>query len=144
MVMKKGGQAGLIGNRGSGKTRMAAEIIRQINPGYSRYMTAARLFLSLQETYGDKVSASSKAIIDKMIACPLLVIDEVSDQGHTPWRSEKLTQIVDERYSEERPTLLISALTITSLQQCLGEAIISRINETGGVIQTPLKDYRTT
>ncbi|MCE5310478.1 MAG: ATP-binding protein [Acidobacteriales bacterium] len=141
-----GGMAVLIGPRGTGKTRLAAEAMRY-HPCdgillYARYTTAMGLFLRLRATYGGQSEESENDIVEAMATAPILTIDEIQERGHTAWEDRLLTHIIDRRYGAMLPTILIANLTIASLAECLGESIVSRIQETGGIIRVEGQSHR--
>lgn len=137
-----GGIVGLIGKRGTGKTRLAAEAIRSHAPDSSTYTTAMGLFLRIQSTYGTDKTESTGDIVGELSQCTTLVIDEVQERGNTPWEDRLLTHIIDKRYGAKLPTVIIANLEAAAMKQCLGDSISSRINETGGIIEITGKSFR--
>jgi DNA replication protein DnaC len=141
-TVKSGGMIALIGNRGTGKTRISAEAIRDFSRNKSTYMTAMGLFLRIRSTYGKKSSETETEVVTEISKSPLLVIDEIQERGNSLWEDRILTYIIDKRYSSMRPTIIIGNLTPESLISCLGDSVVSRINETGGVIEMKGKSHR--
>lgn len=137
-----GGIIGLIGPRGTGKTRFAAEAIRDISPEAATYTTAMQLFLRLRASYGKKAAESEDEIVNEMSRARLLVLDEVQERGNTAWEDRILTHILDRRYGAMKPTILIANLTESALIECLGDSIVSRLKETGGIIEVNGAVYR--
>lgn len=141
--VKAGGIIGLIGNRGTGKTRIAAEVMRDFARIQGRYTTAMGLFLRIRSTFGKKGGESESDIVREFAAAPLLVIDEIQERGGTEWEDRLLTHVLDDRYSDMRPTILIANLDRAALAQQLGDSINSRLTETGGILEMTGPSHRT-
>ena len=144
-VMEKvraGGIVALIGNRGTGKTRLAAESVRDFSPAKSTYTTAMSLFLRIRASFGKKGGETEEQIVKEMAQSTLLVIDEIQERGNTAWEDRLLTHILDKRYGAMTPTIIIANLDAAALTECLGASISSRINETGGIITITGKSHR--
>ena len=137
-VCESGGIIALVGRRGTGKTRIAAEAMRNFCPDTGCYSTAMGLFLRIRSSY-DKKSGSGREseadIAKELIRAPLLILDEVQERANSAWEDRVLTHILDARYGAMRPTVLIANLTEDELIQSVGESICSRIEETGGIIE---------
>ena len=65
----------------------------------------------------------------------LLVLDEIHEIAGSEWELRELVSLMDARYREERDTLLIGNATRDALSDLLGPSIVSRMRETGGVIE---------
>lgn len=142
-TVETGGIIALIGPRGTGKTRLAAESIRNHSPEKAIYTTAMGLFLRIRASFGKSSKESEDQIVSELSRCPLLVLDEVQERGNTPWEDRLLTHILDRRYGAMSPTILIANLTLSALVDCLGDSITSRLNETGGILQIDGPSFRT-
>lgn len=144
-VMRKvetGGIVALIGERGNGKTRMAAEAMRNFSPEKGTYTTAMGLFLRIRASFGKMSRESEDEIVRELSRTPLLILDEVQERGNTPWEDRLLTHILDRRYASVSPTIVIANLKESALAECLGESIISRMEETGGILELAGKSHR--
>jgi DNA replication protein DnaC len=53
-----------------------------------------------------------------------------------------LTHIIDGRYGNERPTILISNLTAGELTASLGDSITDRMRQGGGIIEITGASHR--
>lgn len=138
-----GGIIALVGGRGTGKTRMAAEVCREYVPHSPKYMTAMELFLRIRSTYGGASKETEMSVIKDVSDCPLLVLDEIQERGNTEWEDRLLTHIIDQRYGNDKPTILIANLTKKELAGSLGASIVSRLQETGGIIELTGPSHRT-
>ena len=158
-VLKAGGIVALYGDRGPGKTRMAFELAHEpgypmpmVNPDdkYSSkkrpaiYRTAMEIFLEIRGTFRHDSEASEKDVIEDLTGAVLLVIDEIQERGETRFEDQKLTMIIDNRYREGRPTMLIGNFkTAHELMAGISPSIISRIQEGGGAIHCDWPSFRT-
>jgi DNA replication protein DnaC len=140
--IKNAGIIALIGNRGHGKTRFAAEVARDLYPSRSQYVTAMDIFLRIRSSFRKTSTESEEEIVKELAQCPLLVIDELQERGNTEWEDRILVHIIDKRYGSMIPTILIANLTSEKLTENLGDSISSRMNEGGGIITVTGKSHR--
>lgn len=143
----------LCGSRGGGKTQIATSLacdeIERMKLFWKRYReiqwplysTARGLFLEIRATYGNSDSDESQ-ILRRFVEPHLLVIDETQERGNTEWEDMALTDIIDKRYGMQRDTIIISNLTRAELPAALGPSIISRLHETGEVIECNWPSFR--
>jgi DNA replication protein DnaC len=122
----------VLGDRGTGKTVMATWLARQLGCGL--YIKAADLFESLRATYAVNAKESEKVILDRYRKASFLVIDEIQERKESEWEQSILNNIIDHRYDNFLPTLIIANLKPTAIDACLGASIISRCKRTGGGI----------
>lgn len=132
----------LYGSRGGGKTRMAAELAVMV--GNSRYRTAMRIFVDIRATFRKSSERSESDILDGLIRTDLLVIDEIQERGETAFEDRLLTHLIDARYSEMKPTILIANLQKKDLAASLGKSIVDRARENGKSIEFDWPSYRAT
>lgn len=140
--VKSGVTVALIGNRGTGKTRIAAEAVRDYSPSMAHYTTAMEIFLRIQDSFNKKSDQSQFEITKELATCKMLVIDEVQERGNSAWEDRILTHVIDKRYGATLPTILIANLTAERLIESIGESIASRMNEGGGIIVINGKSHR--
>lgn len=141
-LVNAGGIGAMIGPRGTGKTRFAAEAMRNFSPHSGHYTTAMGLFLRIRSSFGKNSTESEETIVNELSKVPLLVLDEIQERGNSAWEDRILTHVLDRRYGAERPTLIIANLTETALTECLGDSIVSRLNETGGILEVTGPSFR--
>jgi DNA replication protein DnaC len=144
-IMQKaedGGIIALIGPRGTGKTRFATEAMRNLAPAKGSYTTAMGLFLRIRASFGKASKESEDDIVRDMATTKLLILDEVQERGNTAWEDRILTHILDRRYGAMAPTIIIANLTEAALVDCLGDSIISRLTETGGILEIDGPSHR--
>ena len=134
--------AALIGNRGTGKSQLAVELIRASCASERRavYTTAMDIFIDLRDAY--KLQESERSVLLRFQSPSLLVIDEAQERGETPWEDRMLTALIDYRYSQKRDTVLISNLKRAEFEASMGASVISRMVEAGGIIECNWPSFR--
>ncbi len=154
LLLGSGMLAGLIGNRGTGKTHLAtcvgAEAItcfgyrredrlgRRLRP--AKYTTAADLFRALRPK--DGIAWSEQSELEKYTGPSFLVIDEIQERGHSAFEDRSLVQIIDTRYRNRLDTLLVGNLTPKAFEEQMGSSVVSRMRECGGLIELVGADRR--
>ena len=136
----------LLGDRGTGKTRMAVELIRHrigtADDHKGLYADAIDVFMSIRDCYGDS-SRTEQAAVERFVRPAVLVVDEAHERGGSEWEGRILTAIVNKRYAQHRDTILIANTTREVFAAAIGPSIMSRLTETGGVITCDWPSYRT-
>lgn len=133
----------LIGTRGSGKTQLAVQAIRYVckSGGYASYTKAMAIFLDIREAMGDR-DKSEKEAIKAYVNQRLLVIDAMEVRGETDFENRILDYIIDLRYDAGLDTILISNQRKEDFTKSLGPSIISRIHESGELIECTWESFR--
>ena len=150
-VCNKGSIFILTGKRGVGKTQIAACLARLVCLGQrtAHYTRAADMYLCVKSTFdGD---GSELGLMHKWTVVPtgsnngsqLLIIDEMHDRSGSEWEGRILNQIVDRRYGNCLDTLLITNETRPNIAKTVGPSIVSRADETGGIIECLWDSYRS-
>ena len=144
----RGGVVIILGKRGRGKTRIAAEISRDGNfpndlssrDKTSCYRRATEIICELRAAMISRVGET--ATIRRLSAVGLLVIDEFQERGETEWENRMISTILDRRYADNLPTILIANLEIADLPNKISDSVISRANECGGVVVCDCEYFR--
>ncbi len=134
----------LLGTRGTGKTQMAAELckIAATKGIMARYNMAMEFFMELKETYRQHSERTEADVIRSYCSPQLLILDEVHERGETEWEDRLLTAMIDKRYSALKDTILISNQTPKVFCKTIGNSILSRLHETGGIVVCDWKSFR--
>tara|TARA_R100001129_G_C5236277_1_gene224106 strand:+ start:84 stop:767 length:684 start_codon:yes stop_codon:yes gene_type:complete len=159
MIKKLGDQGSLFiltGKRGTGKTQMSACLGRLFALKLSpvKYFRVADVFTLIRATFdgeGSEVDVlkqmtgalASWANPNNSDAPRLLVIDELHDRGGSEWEARVLNQVVDARYGAKLDTILITNDLRKELVGKIGPSIISRADETGGIIECLWDSFRS-
>jgi len=151
-VIKKIGEGfiiALLGTRGPGKTQIAQQAITYCSHSLgnkqarsSLYVRAMDVFLDLRATFKPDTPETERSVIKRFCQPHLLVIDEFQERGETDWENRMLNYIVDRRYGDMRDTMLIANLTEKSFRESAGTSIMSRLIETGEIIECTWESFR--
>ena len=74
--------------------------------------------------------------------CGLLILDEVGIQAGTENERNILFDVLNTRYADMRPTIVISNLKLVEITNYLGTRIIDRLSENGGQV-VPFKGAKS-
>ena len=130
----------ILGQYGVGKTQLAtnaSKIIMQVQPVNScRYTTIYDMFDYLKERMRrDGDASEEKNPLKRYTSTPLLVIDDINPGYGSTFERVTLHRIIDERYRKQRRHLLISNLDAKEFRFLVGEAVATRIEEDGKIIE---------
>lgn len=124
----------LMGNKGTGKTHLAAAMAAYIIKEHELsviYTVATKMFRRLKDTFG-RSGETEGEVIEAYASPDLLIIDEIG-MGHcSATELGHLFEIVNERYEHRRPTMILTNLsTSAELETWLGERTMDRLREDG-------------
>jgi DNA replication protein DnaC len=135
----------MLGGVGAGKTHLSVGIANHIMAtGKTALFTSViGAVRSIKETYRRDSEATEGSAIRKLCEPDLLILDEVGVQFGTDAEKIILFEIINGRYEDMKPTVIISNLNIEGLTEYLGERVIDRLREGGGkVIMFNWASYR--
>jgi DNA replication protein DnaC len=133
----------MLGKAGTGKSHLASSILQAIMPAHcGLYSTAADVIEMVRETWRRDAERSQARVMHLLTTVPLLVIDEVGVQYGTESEQNTLFQIIDRRYRDRRPLILMANLQPTELQALLGDRIFDRLREVSKVVTFDWDSYR--
>ncbi|SSY68502.1 DNA replication protein dnaC [Alcaligenes faecalis subsp. faecalis] len=132
-AMQAGRSLIFIGNVGAGKTHLAVGIAHEVmEQGYSALFTSVMgAVRSIKETYGRRELTESQAIA-RLVEPDLLILDEVGVQFSSDTERLYLFEILNGRYENMRPTIVISNLDMAGIKECLGQRVYDRLREGDG------------
>src|SRR5690606_20967905 len=87
---------------------------------------------SIKETFRRDSEKTEMEAIEAFIEPDLLVLDEVGVQFGSDTERMYLFEIINGRYENLRPTIVISNLAKGELSKFLGERVVDRLREGGG------------
>lgn len=131
-MLSRGSGLVFAGRPGTGKTLLATAIVQSLIDDYSvRYVTCQQLIRMVRETW-NKGSAMSTTDMYRALGedLQLLVIDEVGVQQGTDNELNILFEVLDRRYSEMLPTILVTNASVADFKKLVGERVYDRLSET--------------
>jgi DNA replication protein DnaC len=119
-----------VGSPGTGKNMLAAIICMEvIRRGFTaEHSTAMKIVRSIKDSWRER-EVSEQETIKRYYHPDLLVIDEIGVQFGSDTEKLYLTEIINERYEQYNPTILISNLTIPQIEAVLGKRAVDRFYE---------------
>lgn len=122
------------GTPGTGKTHLAVGIMhRVLGAGYTaRFAVVLDAMQAVKGTYRKDSAMTEAAVIEKLTAPDLLVLDEIGNQYGTDAERIILSSLINTRYNAMKPTILLSNLAKDALAKELGDRAIDRMREGGG------------
>jgi DNA replication protein DnaC len=146
----------MVGRTGTGKTQLAANIVRELKTSGELYVRQAELTAALRATYGNRdveYDDRGRAIIPDApleIAqkAKVLVLDEIGCGSLANDERLLLDEIVKHRYDQDKPTIFISNLPLDQFKEYVGDALTDRIRHAAGngkfILQFSGESYRRT
>lgn len=127
----------LTGNRGAGKTQIAAKAMMETTAGLKSayYETATAIVMDFRACFKSSVDETERDVMARYCKPQLLVIDEFGKRGASEWEQNLLFSLLDTRYGYNRDTILISNLLKEPFCALLGDSLVRRMNDSGGMIE---------
>lgn len=128
----------LLGNVGTGKTHLAAAIADQVikqTGSTALYRTVYGILQYVKGSFDRESEYNESDAFSAFIEPHLLIIDEVGATKTTEFEQQTLFNIINGRYEQQIPTIVISNLMPEELVQALGERSVDRLREGGGIAQ---------
>jgi DNA replication protein DnaC len=154
----------LVGERGVGKTFIAAQLCREridlwlryheldaperpaaIPLRMGRYMKLTDLIARFKPLYADFGSIETDRLMnerEKLCMESLLCLDELHECDDQRLKGRVLTDILDRRYANRLDTLVISNETEAAFRQTVGDSALSRITEHGDIVTCRWESFR--
>lgn len=124
----------LTGRPGTGKTHLACALLTVARgKGHSCLFTSvAGLVRAVRDTWRDGSQVTETQMLENFIDLDLLVIDEVGVQAKSDNERNILFAVINGRYEEVRPTIILSNETLKEVKEIIGERAFDRLREGGG------------
>lgn len=129
-IRRKGSWLVFSGKPGTGKSHLAIAILQAIMPQWvGRYMTCMELIQTLRATWRKDSEISETNLLDSLTYIPLLVLDEIGVQYGTESEQHHLFDVLDRRYREMQPTILLTNQNKDGFRQFVGDRVYDRMTE---------------
>ena len=138
-VLKTGENLFLIGRPGTGKNHLAVSIIREWT-GERKILKLAEMIRDIRQAYSAHTNEQSD--IERYASMDLLALNEVGIQFGTDAERNLLFEVLDLRYENMLPTLLVSNLNVQGIKEFVGGRVIDRLLENGTVLEFTWESYR--
>ena len=135
----------MTGTAGTGKTHLAIAVMHELIEKHTigvRYTTVSQLIRAIRSTYNSDSGPTEQDVFDSYSRVPLLVLDEIGVKYASDFEKAAIFEIIDNRYNDRLPTVLISNLALKAIAEVMGERTIDRLSEGGSVLAFQWESYR--
>jgi DNA replication protein DnaC len=139
---KRGTGLILTGKPGTGKSHLAASVLQSLPGRYVMYATCLDLIRMVRETWRKDSHKSEREVLNDLGGLELLVIDEMGVQYGTDGEQTILFDVLDLRYRNVKPTILLTNQDSEGLKSYLGERSFDRLRETCRLVAFDWESYR--
>lgn len=146
------------GEPGNGKSHLAAAICQDIKSrGFIPvFQSVPELLARIRNTFNRQSKESEQEIMNAVLKCDLLVLDDIGAEKISDWVLESMFRIIDGRYRNKKPTLFTTNFTPTELlfrfmpdkdratseQEVAARRIHDRILEVSIIVENKATSYR--
>ena len=118
----------MIGGTGTGKTHLLSSIAKAIVlKGYwVKYKTTESINTLITSTWARSEITSTQDVINSLCETHLLIIDEIGASRMPDGVESNITEIINRRSSNKKPTILCSNLDRDDVKRAIGDRIYSR------------------
>lgn len=122
------------GNAGTGKTHLACAIANAvIQQGSSAvFTTVSDALRTIKRAYDRESGLSELDALNTLVEPRLLILDEVGMAYDTDHSKTLVFDLMNKRYENMRPTILLTNLDAKALREHLGDRVTDRLREGGG------------
>jgi DNA replication protein DnaC len=124
----------LSGKPGTGKSHLAGAVLQSQLDRDVLYATCMDVIRMVRETWRKDSDKSERQVLAYLGGLDLLVIDEMGVQYGTDGEQTILFDVLDRRYREVKPTILLTNQDTEGLKGYLGERTFDRLRETCRVV----------
>lgn len=120
------------GKPGTGKSHLATAIAQEVMPiGTALYTSAIDAVRMIRDTWRRDSPKTETQVLDELASIDLLILDEVGVQYGTEAEQVSLFDIIDKRYRDLMPTILLTNLNAKGMREFLGDRSYDRLRENG-------------
>lgn len=129
---KRGTSVVFSGNPGTGKSHLAIAILKHaMKTGTGMYMNALDMVRMVRDTWRRDSARSENQVLNTLSSLDLLVIDEVGVQYGTEGEQVVLFDVLNRRYRDCMPTIMLTNLKAEDFEQFIGARTFDRLKEGG-------------
>ncbi|WP_437559352.1 ATP-binding protein [Acidithiobacillus sulfuriphilus] len=142
---RKGSCLILCGNPGTGKNHLASAIARAVlAQGRSvLHVTAYDIIARIRQTWQRGIGNSTELeVIRGFAEAGLLIIDEVGKTFGNDGERVHLFEVIDHRYRDLKPTIILSNEGVEGVEKYLGAAAFDRLCQNGGLLLFDWQSHR--
>ena len=130
-------------NQGLAKSHLATAILQAIMPQHiGLYITCMSLIRQVRATWRRDSEQSEGEVLQMLGDVSLLVLDEVGVQYGTDGEQTILFDILDRRYRDMQPTIILTNQDVKGLQEYIGERTFDRLREVSRLVTFDWESYR--
>lgn len=125
-----------VGPVGAGKTYVACAVAAAFTDQRlsAAYMTAREALRRIKVSWRKEAEENEEEVFQFFFRLDLLILDEAGADMGSAFEISHLTEIINERYAGEKPTILIGNLTPGEIAAAYGDRIVDRYREGGKVL----------
>lgn len=126
----------LMGKPGTGKTHLAAAIGNHLvrNTDYlAIFRTVSGVMQDIKSSFDSQTAYTEADIMRLLTGADLLILDEVGATKANEFEMATVFAVINGRYEDKRPTLIVSNLAPKELAAAIGERCVDRLREGGGI-----------
>lgn len=141
--MRRGTGLILSGLPGTGKSHLAAAILQAIMPRHvGLYITCMGMIRNVRGTWRKDSERSETEVLAILCEVDLLVVDEIGVQYGTDGEQTILFDVLDRRYRNMMPTILLTNQAKQGFKDFIGERSYDRLTETSRWVSFDWASYR--
>lgn len=127
--------------KGSGKTRIAAGIANELMKRYTvKFAVSLTILQEIKNTWRRDAAGSESQLLDALSTTDILIIDDFGVEAPASWINDKMYQIINERYINQKVTIYTSNDPLDKLSY--DDRITNRIKERTYQIAFPEESVR--
>jgi DNA replication protein DnaC len=120
------------GKPGTGKSHLAIAIASAIMPECTAmYISAIDAIRMVRDTWRRNAERTETQVLRLLASVDLLILDEIGVQYGTESEQVTLFDIIDKRYRDQMPMILLTNLTASEMKTFLGDRSYDRLREGG-------------